>query len=503
MQNSSLSADLPPATPGGRDRGRGRGIGISISLRRKIELIFIVLTLLVMSIFLTVEIQGNRSSIREEMEASHRISTQLLSRVGNTFNRQTMPDFAEFLRQTGRVRASEVMLLDDIGAVLYASPPPTYKAGRFAPDWYTAMVAPKIRPTVIYLDGGKLQITVNPSRAVLDSWDDLKTILISQGLLFFVADVLVFWLVGRWLAPLDTILRGLRQIEAGDHHFRLPGLAGKEVGEMGRAFNRMAQAVEENMQVRQAGAEAQARLVAQRESTQMLNARIEDERAALAHELHDELGQSLTAIRSIAKSLQQHPEVRALGGSIERAAQLLFETAGTTSDAMHRMIPRLRPIKLDGMGLTDAVRDMVSDLRMQHPALRFNLQLETSLPVLPDVVEITAFRIVQEALTNVVRHSGATQADVRIALQDNALDIVVADNGQAVVTSLLRPGHYGVRGMQERAESLGGVVQFTAAEGGGLAVQVRLPLPPVGGDPAQSADAGPTASPKIPSQVPA
>jgi two-component system sensor histidine kinase UhpB len=453
----------------------GRGSGIS--LRRKIEMIFIVLTLLVLGIFLTVEIEGNRSSIREEMEASHRISTQLLSRVGNTYTRQTMPDFAVFLRQTGRVRASEVTLMDDVGHVLYHSPPPTYKAGRFAPDWYTALVAPKIRPTVIFLEGAKLQIAINPSRAVLDSWDDLKLVLISQGLLFFIADVLVFWLVGRWLAPLDRILRGLRQIEAGEHHIRLPDLPGKEGGEMGRAFNRMAQAVEENMQVRQAGAEAQARLIAQRESTQMLNARIEDERAALARELHDELGQSLTAIRSIAKSLQQNADVRALGGSIERAAQLLYETAGSTSDAMHRMIPRLRPMQLDGMGLTDAVRDMVSDLQMQHPQLHIALQFAQAIPPLPDVLEINAFRIVQEALTNVVRHAGATRVTVRFDLEAGALAILVADNGQAVVTTLLRSGHYGVRGMQERAESLGGTVQFAAAPGGGLEVLVRLPLP--------------------------
>ena len=456
----------------------------SFSLRRKIQMIFAVLTLLVLSIFFTVEIQANRSSIREEMEASHRISTQLLSRVGNIYTRQTLPDFAQFLQQTGRVRASEVSLIDDIGTVLYASPPPTYKAGRFAPDWYTALVAPQIRPTIIVLDGGKLRIAINPSRAVLDSWDDLKAILLSQGALFFIADVLVFWLVGRWLAPLDRIVRALRQMEAGEHQIRLPDLPGKEVGEMGRAFNRMAKAVEENLQVRQAGAEAQARLMAQRESTQMLNARIEDERAALARELHDELGQSLTAIRSIAKSLLQSPQIKTLGGSAEQAAQLLFDTAGTTSDAMHRMIPRLRPIQLEGMGLTDAVRDMVSDVQLKHPELRIALQFAQPLPALPDVLEISAFRIVQEALTNVVRHAGATQATILFRLDDDMLDILVADNGTAVVTALLRAGHYGVRGMQERAESLGGSVRFAAASGGGLEVRVRLPLPAPAAEPA-------------------
>lgn len=479
MHNSSYSAQKTDTNPAASQPTTGNACSHvavhGMSLRRKIQLIFAVLTSLVLGIFVAVEIQANRNSIREEMEASHRISSQLLSRVGRGYNRQTLPDFAMFLQQTGRVRASEVTLIDDTGTVLFASPPPTYKAGRFAPDWYNALVAPQVRPTVIILDGGKLKIASNPSRAVLDSWDDMQTIMISQGLLFLVADLLVFWLVGRWLAPLERIIRGLRQIEAGQHHIRLPPLPGREVGEMGRAFNHMAQAVEENLQVRQASAQAQARLAAQRESTQLLNARIEDERAALARELHDELGQSLTAIRSIAKSLLQYPELQ--DSRAKTAIELLFATAGATSDAMHRMIPRLRPMQLDGMGLTDAVRDMVSDIQLSHPTLHIALQVAQPLPVLPDEMEISAFRIVQEALTNVVRHAQATQARMVFAVQDGWLEILVADNGKAGTTALQRDGHYGVRGMRERAEAFGGSLDFKVAVGGGLEVRLHLPLP--------------------------
>ena len=244
---------------------------------------------------------------------------------------------------------------------------------------------------------------------------------------------------------------------------------------MGRAFNHMAQAVEENLQVRQASAQAQARLAAQRESTQLLNARIEDERAALARELHDELGQSLTAIRSIAKSLLQYPELQ--DSRAKTAIELLFATAGATSDAMHRMIPRLRPMQLDGMGLTDAVRDMVSDIQLSHPTLHIALQVAQPLPVLPDEMEISAFRIVQEALTNVVRHAQATQARMVFAVQDGWLEILVADNGKAGTTALQRDGHYGVRGMRERAEAFGGSLDFKVAVGGGLEVRLHLPLP--------------------------
>ena len=242
---------------------------------------------------------------------------------------------------------------------------------------------------------------------------------------------------------------------------------------MGRAFNRMAQAVEDNILVRQASAEAQARLVAQRELTQLLHGRIEEERAALALELHDELGQSLTAIRTISKSIMQHPEV--VGGAIERSAQMLFETAGMTSDAMHRMIPRLRPIQLEGMGLVDAVRDLLTGTQQKNPDLKIELQADEVMPALPEALELSAYRIIQESLTNIVRHAGASRAQIRIQLQEGCLRLHISDNGTGAAV-LQRDGHYGVRGMQERAESHGGSVRFQSAALGGLEVLVSIPV---------------------------
>lgn len=444
-----------------------------MSLRLKINLIFSLLTVLVFSILIVVEVNATRNSVREEMEASGRIASQLLGRISGFYSSEDLPELVAFLRETGRVRANEITLHDDAGTLLYRSPPSVYKAGRNAPQWYASLITPPQSEQIIQLNGSRLTVRTNPTRAILDGWDNLTDILLAQAVLFLLADLLIFWLMGRWLAPLEKIERGLREIEQGDHHVRLPALPGKEAGQMGRAFNRMAQAVEENILVRQASAEAQARLATQREFTQMLHSRIEEERAALARELHDELGQSLTAIRSISKSILQHPDIA--GGPIERSAQMLFDTAGMTSDAMHRMIPRLRPIQLEGMGLVDAVRDLLTGTQQKHPDLKTELEVQGEIPVLGEALELSAYRIVQEALTNVVRHAQASCAHIRIAIQNNCLTLSIADDGKGA-ESLKRDGHYGVRGMQERAESLGGRVIFQTAPQGGLEVLVSVPI---------------------------
>jgi two-component system sensor histidine kinase UhpB len=448
-------------------------IPTSMSLRLKINLIFVVLTILVFSILIAVEMNATRKSVAEEMEASGRIASQLLGRLGSMYTIKNPPELVQFLRETGRVRAQEISLLSLDGELLYQSPPSVYKAGRNAPQWYAALIAPPESVRVIELSNARITMRTNPTRAILDGWDNLADILFAQSVLFIIADIAIFWLVSIWLAPLEKIERGLREIEQGAHHVRLPALQGKEAGQMGRAFNRMAQAVEDNIQVRQATAEAQARLATQREFTQLLYARIEQERAAIARELHDELGQSLTGIRSIAKSMLQHADVA--GSPIQNSAQMLFDTAGVMSDAMHRMIPRLRPIQLEGMGLVDAVRDLLTATQLKNPELKTELKVQGELPALNEECELHAYRIIQEAITNVVRHAKASRTHVYIAVKDQCLVLSIADDGQGA-QSLQRVGHYGVLGMQERAASLNGKVVFQTAAMGGCEVLVTLPL---------------------------
>ena len=163
-----------------------------MSLRLKINLVFSGLTVLIFVVLLAVEIAGTRASVREEMEASSRIATQLLGRISQFYGHDRMLELVAFLRDTGRVRANDIRLYDSAGALLYESPPSLYKAGRDAPTWYAALVRPPATERAIELDGARLVLTTNPTRAILDGWDNLFDILFSQFLLLLLADIVLF-----------------------------------------------------------------------------------------------------------------------------------------------------------------------------------------------------------------------------------------------------------------------------------------------------------------------
>lgn len=453
----------------GSSRAGSRALGLPL----KVNLVLGLLTLAALALFMLQGVAAARGSIREEMQASHRVAAQLLARVAEAQGRGGPAALAAFLRQTGRIRANEVMLYDSRGTLLYASPPSSYKAGRDAPQWYAGLVTPDLSAAIIHLPAGRLVVAPNPTRAVLDAWDDLRFFAAGQAALLAVAYLLMSWMLRRWLAPFERLRHGLLDIGAGEQSVRLPALPGKEPGELGRAFNLMAQAIEDGMRSRQEAAEAHARLAAQREFAQAMRQRVEEERRAIARELHDEFGQSLTAMRSIAAALLQSPEVQ--GKSGEAAVRLLFDISGNTFDAMHRLIPRLRPAQLDDLGLADAVRDLAAAFRLAHPALQIELEVQ-DLPDMDPELETAAYRILQEALTNVARHAGASLVRLKLGLAQDCLLLAVADDGCGLAEACDIPGHYGVRGMRERAAAVGGDLDIGNGAGGGLQLAARLPL---------------------------
>ena len=446
-----------------------------MSLRLKINLLVALLMALFVGVLVALQIDNTRRSVHEEVDAASLVTTQLLGRISRIYSGAGLPALADFIARLGRVRANDIALFDETGRLMFRTPPSAYKFGRDAPAWFSALVLPQIEPKEIALAGGaKLVIEPDASRAALDGWDELVLMVEVGGVLFLLGNVLVFWLLGRAISPLERVVEGLARMESGDFQTRLPPLPGFEAGRMSGAFNRMAQAVEESMSAKRAAAQAEARLVAHRELTQQLQARIEDERRAIARELHDELGQSVTAIKSIGLAIAQRAHGR--DDTIERSARMVVDTAGHMYDSTHRMISRLRPLALDNLGLVDALEDMVAAWRLQHSGVHFGLNCGELPGELGDAAKITAYRIVQEAVTNAIRHSAARRIDIDLQLAGGELVIGVRDDGRGLAADADEGGRYGLRGMRERANALGGRVSITSAEQGGVSVEARLPL---------------------------
>jgi two-component system sensor histidine kinase UhpB len=567
-----------------------------MSLRVRLNLIITALIALFTLVTGKIVLDDMRSSTREEMEAGTRVTLQLLSAVlyESDLTRQRTGGehvLVTFLEKLGRVRANEIRFYDNGGSLVYRSPPPVYKAGRSAPNWFARMVGPNLPELELKTLEGRVVITPDPSRSILDAWDDLSRFAwLLLGFLVAV-NLVMFFLVGRSLRPVRAILIGLSQMEQGLFHVRLPAFSLAEFNAIGHTFNRMADALEEshaenlrlalvtkqssdaimihdlqgnisfwnpaaerlfgyraeaivgksarllvppeleaelaanlttistgqlieNQETRRAAQdgrivevalsaaplvdpatnqvigeicsmrditehkraqETEAELQQNRRFTRLIQTRLEEERRSIARELHDEMGQSVTAIRTIGAAIANRTETS--DAQIHANARTIVEVAGHLYDVVHGIIRQLRPSALDHLGLRDALEGWVETWRSRYPDVELELALEGDLDNLGETVNITVYRIVQECLTNVVRHAGADRAQVSVRRLGETLEVVVRDNGHGIgERDTAEAARFGLLGMRERVQALNGEFELLSRPGEGLRVRARIPL---------------------------
>lgn len=444
-----------------------------MKLRTRLNLVVAGLTVVFVAVLVTEELADTRSSVREEVEAANIVASQLLGPLAVIYSRAGgTPVVIQLLRELGHVRTNDITLRSDDGHVLYRSPPYTYKAGRSAPAWFARLLAPHLSRSIFALPaGGQLVVQGQPSRPILDAWDDLTRLLVSAVLLLIGVNAIAFWSVERALSPFPVIVRGLERLQGGDLACRLPALPGPEANAIATAFNRMAQAVQDNVEAERKAREAETRLEERRELALLLEQRIEEERRLIAHELHDELGQSVTAIRSLAMAIA----TRTAEPAQSDTARLIAEEAGRLYDAMHGLIPRLLPVSLDTLGLAETLENLVRDWQRRYPSIVLSLRHDV-LPDLGPSVTLAAYRVVQEGLINALRHAQASHVEIELSAQANRIIVTVQDDGVGLPADWARPGHFGLRGLAERVEHLGGVVSVQSRQPHGTGLRAEIPL---------------------------
>jgi signal transduction histidine kinase len=213
-------------------------------------------------------------------------------------------------------------------------------------------------------------------------------------------------------------------------------------------------------------------LARNRELAQGLIALQESERAALARELHDEMGQRCAALR-IETAVLRHCADGDRAGMLAAAARA-DASAQALYQSVRELLQRLRPAQLDELGLLAALQALCEGWELRSGVACVFLH-EGVPDELPDAVEVAVYRVAQEALTNAVRHAHATTVRLRLARSGDALQLEASDDGCGMDLAVPRRG-LGLLGASERAAALGGELALASAPGQGLRLTLRLPL---------------------------
>lgn len=440
---------------------------LAMSLRLKLNVIVGLLTTLFVAALIGVQLKNMREGVAEEVLAANRVAAQLLNRTAWLQAAQGMPAMLSYLQGLGRVRSNDIVLQDSAGRELYRSPPSPYKAGRDAPAWFARLITPVVQPQSIEFPDGKLSVNANASRAAVDAWDAFIELAAAGLALIVLVNAVVFWVVGRTAQPFARIVAALGELEAGRFDAQLPPLPGREAAAIGAAFNRMAQSVQQKIA-------AERELSDRRDLARWVDHHIEQERRAIARELHDEFGQSVTAIKSLALAVAQRSVDH--DAESERAARLIAQESTRLYDAMHGLIPRLAPTLLDRFGLVDALRDLIERTRASHPGIEIDAVLDAGDAALSHDAALALYRAAQEGITNAVRHAKPQRIRIELTARGLGVSLQVTDDGAGLAEGWAQQyGHYGLRWLRERVAALGGQFAVGAAPGGGVRLAVSMP----------------------------
>jgi signal transduction histidine kinase len=350
--------------------------------------------------------------------------------------------------------------------------------GKPAPSWFAAgvqtllgnheAVAQSISARTT--TAGTVSAVADPDAAIRLAWEHILDN-IGVALLMAVAiGLLASVAIAHTLAPARSIVAALQRMADGNYRTRLPRFSSMELAMIGQAVSdlgeRLAQATEQRAVLTQ----------------RLLDIR-DDERRALARELHDEFGQNLTAILAFASTIesasapQEKPEEKRSG--IAQDARMISQAALRIMASLRDTLNRLRHPPAEELGLEASLVSLVESWRSQHAARPMvQLDLQGDLRDVRGTVATTAYRFAQECLTNALRHSEAREISLRIERrrgEKEALLISVEDDGGGDAASVAQSTGFGLTGLRERLAAVGGSLSIARATRG-ISVAATIPL---------------------------
>jgi two-component system sensor histidine kinase UhpB len=344
-----------------------------------------------------------------------------------------------------------------------------------APAWFVALIHPEKTavnvPISINGKSGSLVITSHPNDEINEIWDGIVTQLEVGSAIAAALFLVTMTVVSRALAPIQSLSDAMTNIEAGRYDTRVEPEGSPELAAICGKLNHLAATLGNAV-------EGKRRLAERAVSVQ------DAERKEIARELHDEFGPYLFALRAHASSLmraadQGEPNTEVL----RRHGSAILEQINALQQFNRRVLERLRPVGLAELGLYEAIGALLRLWRETHPGVVVQTAVSRSLGATGETAELTIYRIIQEALTNVFRHAGATRVEITVEpassgqtkkapAETKAIAVSIRDNGTGLPSDYKQG--FGMIGMRERVLALGGTMSV-ASTSQGVTVEALVP----------------------------
>ncbi|MFA7094912.1 MAG: histidine kinase [Gammaproteobacteria bacterium] len=453
-----------------------------MNLRLRLNLMIAGALALTLLLGVTLVIRNAQQAVDKELRSAAELTSQLLQAAlsGPDLSTSTARyrHLFEHIAALKTTRHLDLELRTSDGIVRVKQGPPENPERPDAPDWFVRLVAPSPMElahsfTLADNEVGRIALRADPADEITEAWKEARDMLAVLLVFYVAANALVFFTIGRGLQPIGTILAALDGVERGDYRQRLPLFALPELSRISKHFNRMTERLEQG--------EEQTRLLTQRSLAIQ-----EEERRSLARELHDELGQCLSAIKADAVSIGRLTAERC--PDAHEHAQAITAVANHVYGVIRSMMRRLRPAMLDELGLETTLRETLKDWNARHPEVACRFSADGPFDDLSGDAQITLYRVLQECLTNISRHAHARTVSVTLTRgmeyeaggegeggpAHEQVRLHVKDDGRGFDVNAPTTG-FGLLGMAERVRALAGSFQLSTGPGAGVEVQVRLP----------------------------
>ena len=437
-----------------------------MSIRALINIRIVLSVILILMVSAVIAVWQARNSVEREVDSSINLAVQMIE-FGFNHLPSTSKDNDVWLQKIATMQPVRHLHLsiedpkrdgENNDIILLNNPQ------NKAPRWFIKAVMVNFfthHYDIKIADGSTktIFISANPMDEITEAWGETKAFFWAIVLMLLIIFVTVNLVFNSILKAVKVILSGLRQVETGHFDHVLPRFKISEFDAIAIEINAMSLALKSAQQNNQALARHTMHIQ-------------ETERQNMSRELHDEMGQSLTAIKAMAVTCQQAET------DVKKVTRAIVDICDHLSVVVRSMMRTLHPLSLTELGLGATLSELVQEWQRRSQYLKFDLNYDEALEKLSHDITIHVYRIVQECLTNVVRHANASQVAIVIIKRGNKVWITVSDNGDGLQKNNTDSG-FGLLSMRERAENLGGELTLESPqierENKGVNVVVQLP----------------------------